>query len=94
MADAKLAWGKAPRSSQAFDTRHEIGDRCPNCDWPTDTPPGSGVFAEAGTTPTSVHWTCSHCGWEFKASYHEPTFNNQEPGAVRTMSASIGGRAF
>jgi RNase P subunit RPR2 len=75
-----LAWGKHPPSAIPVDGRREIGDRCPNCDYPTDLPV-QGVFpVVAESTPSSPTWTCTHCGWTMTAPHHEERHDNRSPG--------------
>jgi hypothetical protein len=84
----KLAWGNNPPSASPTIGRREIGDRCPNCDYPTDLPI-EGVFpVVAETTPSTPTWTCTHCGWTISAPRHER--DNKSPGVPFPNSGLFG----
>jgi hypothetical protein len=74
--------GSGGTRSIAVETGHrEIGDRCPNCDWPTDVPV-EGVFPVVMEVapPSSATWTCTHCGWTMKSSRHGADNHRPRPG--------------
>lgn len=77
---SKLAWGEHPRSGAGFEGRKEHGDRCPNCNYPTDLPVQGTFPVVIEATPSTGHWTCSHCGWSINVPRHEPIHNNRTPG--------------
>lgn len=70
----KTSWSKPQPNSVPIPGQRERGTHCPNCDFPIDDP--KAVVAK---TPTSASWTCSHCGWVMRASYHGPN-DNRQPG--------------
>lgn len=73
-----LAWGSHPPSGAPFEGRKELGDRCPNCDYPTDVPV-EGVFPVVmETEPSAGTWVCSHCGWTMRSARHGA--DNKKPG--------------
>lgn len=54
---------------QSIPGRREPGDRCPNCDWPTDLPiEGVSPVVMEKAPPSSASWRCSHCGWTMVTS--------------------------
>jgi rubredoxin len=90
----KLAWGSHPMSGVPVEGRREIGDRCPNCDYPIDLPVQGEFPVVAETTPSTPTWTCSHCGWTISAPHHDPEPIPQPGVPNRDLNVNPYGRAF
>lgn len=79
MSPGGLAWGSHPPSGAPFEGRHEIGDRCPNCDYPIDVPVQGEFPTAVESIPSTGNWTCSHCGWTMRAAFHGNGTESQVP---------------